>query len=152
MTISNTLRTPLFIRLCFCLLIAIPTSVWAGGIIEQETTLTGVGYLPILLGAFFGGITSTFIRTDVDSNLNHVWFAKLIIGACLGFFACLTWQAYAPNMTTMKLAFPAFALGSLGAPIMVFLLTWAADPKTRLKAGETLNHRLGLLNNETKDE
>lgn len=155
MTLKQTTNSPLFIRLCLCLMLALPAAVWAGDILQQETAMLqqetamqDIGYLSLLFGAFFGGITSTFIKTEVDSNLNHVWLAKLIIGTGLGFFACLTWAAYDIKMTALKLAFPAFALGSLGAPIMVFLLTWAADSKTRAKAASKLESTLRLKDGE----
>jgi hypothetical protein len=152
MPLTSIIQKSLFFRLCLSLLIAMPTSVWAGTLIQDEMPFIGIGCLPIVIGAIFGGITSTFIKTEVDVNLNHVWLAKLVIGTGLGFFACVTWQAYSPTMTMLKLAFPSFALGSLGAPIMVFLLTWAADPKTRAKAAVKLNNQLGLPRDFKSDD
>ena len=106
------------------------------------------GFWGILLGALAGGIASTFIQTEVDGRLSNDRFAKLIIGTSLGFFACLSWMAHYPETTMMKLALPSFVLGCLGAPIVVFLLTWASDPKTFTKASKTLNKRLLGLEDE----
>lgn len=116
-------------------------SVWASSGVEY---IINWGFWPILVAALCGGITATFIKTEVDNQLKYDGLAKLIIGAGLGLFSCMSWQAYAPDVTLLKLCLPAFVLGSLGAPIMVFLLTWASDPKTRKKAEKKLNNKLGL--------
>ena len=134
-----------FIKLCICLLIALPISVMAGEqLSDRVNTIVNWGFWPIFFAALFGGITATFIRTEVDSQLKHDGLSKLIIGLGLGMFACISWQAHDPSIDTLKLALPAFVLGSLGAPIRVFLLTWASDPKTRLRAGAKLNSKLGF--------
>lgn len=120
-------------------------SVWAGEALDSKViNIIDWGFWPILVAAFCGGITATFIKTEVDNQLTHDSFAKLIIGIGLGLFTCMSWKAYSPDVEIMKLTLPAFVLGSLGAPIMVFLLTWASDPKTRKKAEQKLNNRLGL--------
>lgn len=110
------------------------------------------GFWCILLGALAGGIASTFIQTEVDEKLTHDKLAKLIIGTSLGFFACLSWVAYYPDTTMMKLALPSFVLGCLGAPIVVFLLTWASDAKTFNRASKKLNQRLGLEDDESNND
>lgn len=127
------------------MLVAFPMSVMAGTVMDSQlNSIINWGFWPILVAAFCGGITATFIKTEVDNQLKHDGLAKLIIGIGLGLFACISWQAYSPDFAVLKLALPAFVLGSLGAPIMVFLLTWASDPKTRKKAEAKLNERLGL--------
>lgn len=138
-----------FIRLCILLLVALPVSVLAGQFVSPEVqAVINWGVWPIFFAALFGGITATFIKTEVDNQLTHDGLAKLIIGLGLGVFACISWQAYSPDTDALKLALPAFVLGTLGAPIMVFLLTWASDPKTRKKAEAKLNERLGLPSDE----
>lgn len=141
-----------FTRLCITLSVSLPMSAMAGEYLtERVDSVINWGFWSILLGALAGGIASTFIETEVDVRLTHDKTAKLIIGTALGFFACLTWSAYYPDTTMMKLALPSFVLGCLGAPIVVFLLTWAADPRTFKKASKTLNKRLGLEEDEGKD-
>lgn len=134
-----------FQKLCLALLIVLPISAYAGGTLATRVDATlEWGFWYILLGALAGGIASTFIQTEVDERLSHDRLAKLVIGTALGFFACVTWLAYYPDTNIMKLALPSFVLGCLGAPIIVFLLTWASDPKTFSKVEKKLNTRLGL--------
>lgn len=120
-------------------------------ITERVDAVINWGFWSILIGALAGGIAATFIQTEVDEKLTHDKFAKLVIGTSLGFFACLSWVAYYPETTMMKLALPSFVLGCLGAPIVVFLLTWAADPRTFNKASKKLNQRLGLEDESNND-
>ena len=44
----------------------------------------------------------------------------------------------------MEMALPSFVLGCLGAPIVIFGLSWATDPATFKKAGKALDDKLGL--------
>lgn len=135
----------MFYRLCVYLFLALPVSAWAGEyLITKVESVLNWGFWSILLGSIAGGIASTFIKTEVDDKLSHDIAAKLIIGTALGFFACLSYLAYYPDTVTLKLALPSFVLGCLGAPIVVFLLTWASDPKTFKKAEGKLNKQLGL--------
>lgn len=135
----------MFLRLCMYLCLALPVSAWAGEYLTNKLdSIINWGFWAIFLGALFGGIASTFIKTEVDDKLSHDGVAKLIIGTALGFFACLSYMAYYPDTVILKLALPSFVLGCLGAPIIVFLLTWASDPKTFKKAENKLNKKLGL--------
>lgn len=140
----------MFYRLCLYLLLALPASAWAGEyVISKVESILNWGSWSILLGSIAGGIASTFIKTEVDERLSHDVIAKLVIGTALGFFSCLSYLAYYPETVSLKLALPSFVLGCLGAPIVVFLLTWAADPNTFRKAEHKLNKKLGL---EEEDE
>ena len=85
----------------------------------------------------------------MDERLSHDTVAKLLIGTSLGFFACVSYIAYYPETVALKLALPSFVLGCLGAPIIVFLLTWASDPATFRKAGRQLDKKLGLEEEES---
>ena len=141
-----------FTRLCTALLITLPASAMASNYLTDKVEdVINWGFWCILLGALAGGIASTFIQTEVDEKLTHDKLAKLVIGTGLGFFACLSWVAYYPDTAMMKLALPSFVLGCLGAPIIVFLLTWASDARTFEKATKTLNKRLGLDEDDTKN-
>lgn len=141
-----------FIRLCISLFISLPISAYASGYLTDKVEATiSWGYWYIFLGALLGGIASTFIKTEVDERLSHDNIAKLIIGTALGFFACITYIAFYPDTTIMKLALPSFVLGCLGAPIVVFLLTWASDPKTFKRGGHRLDKALGLEDKEGDD-
>lgn len=132
-------------KLCFYLLLALPASAMANSFfIDRLDSLVNWGFWSILIGSFLGGITATFIKTDVDNRLAKTSFAKLFIGTCLGFFSCLSYIAYYPDTVIMKLALPSFVLGCLGAPIIVFALTWISHPETYTKASNKLNKRLGL--------
>lgn len=147
---ENILNT--FTRLCIALLIGLPVSAIAG---EHVSTVVddviNWGFWCILLGAIAGGTAATFIQTEVDEKLSNDKLAKLVIGSALGFFACLSWVAYSPETSMMTLALPSFVLGCLGAPIVVFLLTWASDARTFNKASKRLNQRLGLDGEDNND-
>ena len=135
----------MFFRLCFTLLLALPASAWAGEyIINKVESILNWGFWAMLLGSIAGGIAATFIKTEVDDKLSHDTVAKLLLGTSLGFFSCISFIAYYPETVALKLALPSFVLGCLGAPIIVFLLTWASDPKTFNKARNKLEERLGL--------
>lgn len=145
----------MFLRLCLSLFLALPASAWAGEyLLDKVESIINWGFWVILLGSITGGIAATLIKTEVDDKLSHPTIAKLLIGTSLGFFACLSFLAYYPETVTLKLALPSFVLGCLGAPIIVFLLTWASDPKTFDKARNKLEDRLGLEedNEEGKNE
>lgn len=114
------------------------------GVAEQVYQVVDLGYWIIILGALCGGISSTFIETEVDHKLKFMPLAKSFIGTVLGICTCLTWLAYLPETTTMKMALPSFVLGCLGAPIVIFGLSWATDPATFKKAGKALDDKLGL--------
>lgn len=135
----------MFLRLCLILLFALPASAWASEyIIQKVDSIINWGFWAILIGSIAGGIASTFIKTEVDDKLSHDTIAKLVIGTSLGFFACVSYTAYYPETVSLKLALPSFVLGCLGAPIIVFLLTWASDPSTFKKASRQLDKKLGL--------
>lgn len=138
-----------FIRLWLSLIVMVPLAARANEIITAGTNFSSVGSLNwglicIIIGGLAGGIAATFIATEVDGKLTNHRVAKLMIGMFLSIFTCLSWTAYYPDITMLKLALPSFVLGCLGAPIVVFLLTWASDAKTFNRAGKTLNKRLGL--------
>ena len=134
-----------FIRLGISLTILLPMSVIAfAGVAEQVSQVVDLGYWVIILGALCGGISSTFIETEVDHKLKFMPLAKSFIGTVLGICTCLTWLAHSPETTTMKMALPSFVLGCLGAPIVIFGLSWATDPATFKKAGKALDDKLGL--------
>ena len=140
----------MFLRLCFTLLLALPMSALAGEyLIDKVESILNWGFWAILIGSIAGGVASTFIKTEVDDKLSHDTVAKLLLGTSLGFFSCISFIAYYPETVALKLALPSFVLGCLGAPIIVFLLTWASDPKTFDKARNKLEGKLGL---EEKDE
>lgn len=135
----------MFIRLCILLLVALPISAIAGDYMtDRVDSIINWGFWSILLGSILGGITSTFIKTEVDSRLSNITLAKMIAGGCLGFFSCISYMAYFPETITMKLALPSFVLGCLGAPIMVFLLTWAASKDTWSRFTKKLNKELRI--------
>lgn len=134
-----------FATLCITLAVLLPASAMANDyLFAKVDAVINWGFWCILLGALAGGVASMFIKTEVDDKLSHDRIAKLLIGTALGFFACLSWVAYYPETTMMKLALPSFVLGCLGAPIVVFLLTWASDPNTFKKASDKLNKHIGL--------
>lgn len=135
----------MFLRLCILMCISLPVSAIAGEyLIEKVDSIINWGFWSILLGSILGGIAATFIKTEVDSKLSYTIIAKLIIGTGLGFFSCMSYMAYYPETIAMKLALPSFVLGCLGAPIMVFLLTWISDPDTFKRASKKLNKQLGM--------
>lgn len=135
----------MFLKLCVLLLIGLPASAIAGEYLTDKLdSIINWGFWSVLIGSILGGIAATFIKTEVDSKLSYTILAKLIIGTGLGFFSCMSYMAYYPETIAMKLALPSFVLGCLGAPIMVFLLTWISDPDTFKKAGKTLNKKLGI--------
>ena len=135
----------MFLRLCVLILISIPVSAIAGEYLTDKVdSIINWGFWSVLIGSILGGIAATFIKTEVDSSLSHPIVAKLIIGTGLGFFSCMSYMAYYPETIAMKLALPSFVLGCLGAPIMVFLLTWISDPDTFKKASKKLNKKLGI--------
>ena len=137
-------NTP-FIQLCLSLFFALPASVWANEyVLHKVESIINWGFWAILFGSIAGGVASTFIKTEVDDKLSHDTIAKLLIGTSLGFFACVSYIAYYPDTVALKLALPSFVLGCLGAPIIVFLLTWASDPATFRKASRQLDRKLGL--------
>lgn len=141
-----------FARLTVALCVMLPMSVMANSyFIDKAEAVINWGFWSILIGAIAGGAASTFIKTEVDTKLSHDRIAKMVIGSALGFFACLSWSAYYPETTMMKLALPSFVLGCLGAPIIVFLLTWASDANTFSKASKKLNEKLGLEGEEKKN-
>ena len=134
-----------FIRLGISLTILLPMSVIAfAGVAEQVNQVVDLGYWIIILGALCGGISSTFIETEVDHKLKFMPLAKSFIGTVLGICTCLTLLAHSPETNTMKMALPSFVLGCLGAPIVIFGLSWATDPATFKKAGKALDDKLGL--------
>ena len=56
-----------FIRLGISLAILLPMSAIAfAGVAEQVNQVIDLGYWIIILGALCGGISSTFIETEVD--------------------------------------------------------------------------------------
>lgn len=135
----------MFLRLCLSLLLALPASAWANEYLVQKVeSIINWGFWAILFGSIAGGIASTFIKTEVDERLSHDTVAKLLIGTSLGFFACVSYIAFYPETIALKLALPSFVLGCLGAPIIVFLLTWASDPATFKKASRQLDKKLGF--------
>ena len=135
----------MFLRLCTLLLVTLPVSALAGDfIVSKIESIINWGFWSILIGSIFGGVAATFIKTEVDSKLSYTIIAKLIIGAGLGFLSCMSYMAYYPETIAMKLALPSFVLGCLGAPIMVFLLTWISDPDTFKRASNKLNKKLGI--------
>lgn len=137
-------NTP-FVQLCLSLFFALPASAWANEYLVQKVeNIINWGFWAILFGSIAGGVASTFINTEVDDKLSHDTVAKLLIGTSLGFFACVSYIAYYPETVALKLALPSFVLGCLGAPIIVFLLTWASDPATFRKASRQLDRKLGL--------
>ena len=137
-------NTP-FAQLCLSLFFALPASAWANEYLLQKVdSIINWGFWAILFGSIAGGVASTFIKTEVDDKLSHDTIAKLLIGTSLGFFACVSYIAYYPETVALKLALPSFVLGCLGAPIIVFLLTWASDPSTFRKASRQLDRKLGL--------
>ena len=145
-------NTP-FMQLCLSLFFALPASVWANEyILHKVDSIINWGFWAILFGSIAGGTASTFIKTEVDDKLSHDTIAKLLIGTSLGFFACVSYIAYYPDTVALKLALPSFVLGCLGAPIIVFLLTWASDPSTFRKAGRQLDKKLGLEEDINKGE
>lgn len=142
----------MFRTLLIYLLLMLPISAWASDVLINEVDgILNWGLWSILIGSILGGITATFIKTEVDDRLSKVVIAKLFIGSCLGFFSCLSFIAYYPDTVIGKLALPAFVLGCLGAPIVVFALTWASSPDTFNKAGEKLNKKLGLGDSSDSD-
>ncbi len=135
----------MFLRLCALLIITLPVSALAGEYITDKVdSIINWGFWSILIGSIVGGIAATFIKTDVDDKLSYDIVAKLIIGTGLGFFSCLSYMAYYPETVALKLALPSFVLGCLGAPIIVFLLTWVSDPATFKRASKKLNEKLGM--------
>lgn len=135
----------MFLRLCTLLLFTLPVSALAGEyLVEKVESIINWGFWSILIGSILGGIAATFIKTEVDSRLSYTILAKLIIGSGLGFLSCMSYIAYYPETVAMKLALPSFVLGCLGAPIMVFLLTWVSDPDTFRRASNKLNKKLGM--------
>ena len=145
-------NTP-FMQLCLSLFFALPASVWANEyILHKVDSIINWGFWAILFGSIAGGTASTFIKTEVDDKLSHDTIAKLLIGTSLGFFACVSYIAHYPDTVTLKLALPSFVLGCLGAPIIVFLLTWASDPSTFRKASRQLDKKLGLEEDINKGE
>ena len=74
-----------FIRLGISLTILLPMSVIAfAGVAEQVNQVVDLGYWIIILGALCGGISSTFIETEVDHKLKFMPLAKSFIGTVLG--------------------------------------------------------------------
>ena len=145
-------NTP-FMQLCLSLFFALPASAWANEyLLHKVDSIINWGLWAILFGSIAGGTASTFIKTEVDDKLSHDTIAKLLIGTSLGFFACVSYIAYYPGTVTLKLALPSFVLGCLGAPIIVFLLTWASDPSTFRKASRQLDKKLGLEEDINKGE
>lgn len=135
----------MFLKLCIMLTVCLPVSALANSyFIEKVESIINWGFWSILIGSLLGGIAATFIKTEVDDNLSCTELAKLIIGSGLGFFSCVSYLAYFPDTVVMKMALPSFVLGCLGAPIMVFLLTWASSENTWNKASKKLDERLGL--------
>lgn len=135
----------MFLRLCILMCVALPVSTIAGEyLIEKVDNIINWGFWSILIGSILGGIAATFIKTEVDNRLFYSIFAKMVLGTCLGFFSCMTYIAYFPETIAMKLALPSFVLGCLGAPILVFLLTWASDKDTYKRASKKLNKQLGM--------
>lgn len=131
-----------FIRLGISLLLLLPISTILFA--SQSSSIVTLDYWVILIGALCGGISSTFIETEVDHKLKFMPLAKSFIGTVLGICTCLTWMAYLPETTAMKLALPSFVLGCLGAPIVIFGLSWATDPETAKKATKAIDKKLGL--------
>lgn len=135
----------MFLKLCTLLLITLPVSAIASGYLtDRVDSVINWGFWSILLGSIAGGIAATFIKTEVDDRLSYDVLAKLVIGTGLGFFSCLTYLAFYPDTVTLKLALPSFVLGCLGAPIVVFALTWISSPDTFRRASKRLNKQLGM--------
>ena len=62
-----------FIRLGISLTILLPMSVIAfAGVAEQVNQVVDLGHWIIILGALCGGISSTFIETEVDHKLKFM--------------------------------------------------------------------------------
>ena len=134
-----------FLRLGLSLLVLLPISVMASaGIAERMDQMLEWGYWYLFMGALGGGISSTFIKTEVDHRLSFMPVAKCFIGTVLGLLSCMSWLAHFTETAIMKLALPSFVLGCLGAPLVVFALTWASDPDTYKKGKDKLNDKLGL--------
>lgn len=135
------------------LMVSLPTTVYANEyIVSKVESLIAWGYWAVLLGALSGGIAATFIKTEVDDRLSYDILAKLLIGTGLGFFASISYMAHFPDTDVLKLALPSFVLGCLGAPIVVFLLTWASDPDTFKKANKKLNKTLKLSDEDNEGD
>ena len=141
----------MFLRLCVMLLVTLPVSAMAGSYVTDKIdSVINWGFWSILIGSILGGVAATFIKTEVDDKLSHDILAKMVIGTGLGFFSCTSYIAYYPDTIAMKLALPSFVLGCLGAPIMVFLLTWASSKNTWKKASHKLNKQLGMEDESDK--
>lgn len=135
----------MFLKLCILFLISLPASAIAGEYLTDKVdSIINWGFWSVLIGSILGGIAATFIKTEVDVKLSSPIIAKLMIGTGLGFFSCMSYMAYYPETIAMKLALPSFVLGCLGAPIMVFLLTWISHPDTFKRLDKKLNKELGI--------
>ena len=134
-----------FLKTGLALLVLLPISVMASaGIADRMDQMLEWSYWYLFIGALCGGISSTFIKTEVDHRLSFMLVAKAFIGTVLGLLSCIPWLAHFPETAIMKLALPSFVLGCLGAPLVVFALTWASDPDTFRKGKDALNEKLGL--------
>lgn len=143
----------MFLRLCITFILALPASAWAGEFLTSKIdSIINWGFWSILIGSIAGGLAATFIKTEVDNKLTYDIVAKMLIGTSLGFFSCLSYMAYYPETVALKLALPSFVLGCLGAPIIVFLLTWASDPSTYGRASRKLNRTLGMDDEQENDK
>lgn len=135
----------MLLRLCALLLLSLPVSAIAGEyLVNKIDSVLNWGFWSILIASIAGGLVATFIKTEVDEKLTQPILAKLLSGSFLGFMACVSYSAYFPETVVLKLALPSFVLGCLGAPIVVFLLTYASDKNTYKKASKTLDKKLGL--------
>lgn len=136
----NRLIMPVFI-----ILLSYPVSVYAAEIANHAGfDLSMWGMWALFAAANAGGIGAIFIKTRLDNNLWIVALAKWFLGTGLSFAACITWNAYNPEMSAGHLLLFAFFAAAMGANIMIFFASYATDEQRFKWAGRTLDRRLGL--------
>lgn len=130
---------------CLVIVASCPMSVLAAVVAERAGfDLSPWGAWSLFAAANAGGVAAIFIKTRLDANLWIVGLAKWFLGTGLSFAACITWNAYNPEMTAGHLLLFAFFAAAMGANIMIFFASYATDEQRFKWAGRKLDRRLGL--------
>ena len=127
-------------------LIALPTFTLAG--MKLDSTLQvdseqAFKFIALFVTAFAGGISSVFVKTSFDTNMNHPNAAKIWVGTCLGTTSGLL-ALEQLSFGLFSILLPVFVIASLGAPIMVFYLMWLSNEETQAEIKEKIKEKVGM--------
>lgn len=100
-------------------------------------------FIALFITAFAGGISSVFVKTSFDANMNYPNAAKIWVGTCLGTASGLLVLEQL-SFGLFSILLPVFVIASLGAPIMVFYLMWLSNEETQAEIKEKIKEKVGM--------